>query len=152
MRFEDSFNWVNLEVLSFGERPGRWRPVEEDLEFLKREKVRSILSLVEVEPLLPSYRNAGFHVHHVPVDDFDAPTMEQIESCMEFVSRHTPIYVHCFAGYGRSGTIAAAWLIRNGTTAIEAIRTIRRLRPGAIEADAQFDALLEYAAGIQRKE
>ena len=145
MSFETSFKWVNPNILSFGEKPGKWRSVDEDLEFLKTSGVRSILSLVEVEPQLEDYRNAGFDARHVPVDDFHAPTMEQIEECVEYIASHGPIYVHCFAGYGRAGTIAAAWLIRNGMTAIDAIRTIRDLRPGAIEVDAQFDALLEYA-------
>jgi atypical dual specificity phosphatase len=144
MPFEHSFNWVNHGILCFGELPGRWRSVEEDLKFLKDQNIRSILSLVEDEIYLDEYRKAGFHVLHVPVDDFNAPTMEQIDTCVEYIESRGPTYVHCYAGYGRSGTIAAAWLIRNGTSAIEAIRTIRRIRPGAIEVDVQFDALLEY--------
>ena len=148
MSFETSFKWVNRNVLSFGEKPGKWRPVEEDLEFLKISGIRSILSLVEEELQLENYRKAGFHAHHVPVDDFHAPTMEQIEDCVKYIASNGPIYVHCYAGYGRAGTIAAAWLIRNGMTAMDAIRTIRNLRPGAIEVDAQFDSLLEYAGRI----
>lgn len=145
MSFETSFKWVNSNFLSFGEKPGKWRPVKEDLEFLRASGVRSILSLVEQEPQLENYRSAGFDAHHVPVDDFQAPTMEQIDDCVEYIESHAPIYVHCYAGYGRAGTIAAAWLVKNGMSAIDAIRTIRGLRPGAIEVDVQFDALLEYA-------
>ena len=148
MSFETSLKWVNSNVLCFGEKPGKWRPVQEDLEFLKSCGVRSILSLVEEEPQLENYRTAGFDAHHVPVDDFQAPTMEQIDDCIEYIAVHGPIYVHCYAGYGRAGTIAAAWLIKNGMSAIDAIRTIRGLRPGAIEVDVQFDALLEYAARV----
>jgi atypical dual specificity phosphatase len=148
MNFETSLKWVSSKVLCFGEKPGKWRSVQEDLEFLKTSGVRSILSLVEEEPQLENYRSAGFDAHHVPVDDFHAPTMEQIEDCIEYIDAHGPIYVHCYAGYGRAGTIAAAWLIKNGMSAIDAIRTIRNLRPGAIEVDVQFDALLEYAARI----
>lgn len=146
MSFETSFHWLAPGILAFGEKPGRWRPVNEDLQFLKRESIRSILSLVEVEPQLPNYREAGFMTYHIPVDDFQAPTMAQIQSCMEFLASNSPVYVHCFAGYGRAGTIAAAWLIHNGMSAIDAIRTVRKLRPGAIEVDVQFDALLEYEA------
>jgi atypical dual specificity phosphatase len=146
MSFETSIKWVNENVLCFGEKPGKWRSVHEDLEFLKASGIRSILSLVEEEPQLENYLRSGFDAHHVPVDDFQAPTMEQIEECMQYIASRSPIYVHCYAGYGRAGTIAAAWLIKNGMSAIDAIRTIRALRPGAIEVDVQFDALLEYAA------
>ena len=148
MSFETSFHWLKQDIVAFGEKPGRWRIVDEDLFFLKQQKVRSILSLVEEEPQLENYRGAGFQAHHVSVNDFQAPTMQQIESCMDFIARHSPVYVHCYAGYGRAGTIAAAWLIRNGMNAIDAIRTVRTLRPGAIEVDVQFDALLEYAARL----
>ncbi len=148
MSFETSFKWVNRDVLCFGEKPGKWRPVNEDLAFLKTSGICSILSLVEEEPQLENYRKAGFNAHHVPVNDFHAPTMEQIENCVEYIASHPPIYVHCYAGYGRAGTIAAAWLIKNGMSAMDAIRTIRALRPGSIEVDVQFDALLEYAGRL----
>ena len=148
--FETSFNWVKSGLLSFGEKPGRTRALEEDLRFLKKAKIGAILSLVEEEPQLENYKESGFLTLHVPVEDFNAPTMEQIENCVRFINEHPPIYVHCYAGYGRSGTIAAAWLIRQGMSAHEAIRVIRRLRPGAIEVDVQFDALLEYASNFHR--
>jgi atypical dual specificity phosphatase len=122
--------------------------LQEDLALLKRMQINGILSLVEREPSLEAYRAAGFQVMHVPVDDYNAPTMEQIGNCMQYISGHAPVYVHCYAGYGRAGTIAAAWLIKNGTSPIEAIRTVRKLRPGAIEVDAQFDALLEYGGRL----
>jgi atypical dual specificity phosphatase len=142
--FEESINWVSERILCFGPKPGRWRELDEDLALLRTMQVNGILSLVEREPSLDAYRDAGFRVLHVPVDDYNAPTMEQINNCVQYISDHAPVYVHCYAGYGRAGTIAAAWLIKNGMPPINAIRTIRKLRPGAIEVDAQFDALLEY--------
>jgi atypical dual specificity phosphatase len=82
------------------------------------------------------------------VDDYSAPTMDQISNCIHYISEQAPVYVHCYAGYGRAGTIAAAWLIKNGMSAVEAVRTIRKLRPGAIEVDDQFDALLKFGASL----
>jgi protein-tyrosine phosphatase len=150
LSFETSLNWAKERVLCFGPKPGRWRSIEQDLQLLKSVNVRGILSLVEVEPMLGAYREAGFEVLHVPVDDFNAPTIAQIEQCVEYISTNAPVYVHCYAGYGRAGTIAAAWLIKHdGLPAIDAIRTIRRLRPGAIEVDAQFHALLEYGQSLE---
>jgi atypical dual specificity phosphatase len=144
MSFENSFNWIDGKKVSFGERPGRWRDVRQDLEWLRNQGIRTILSLVEKETWIDVYQ--GFQTHHVPVNDYHAPEMEQIEECMRIIQSDAPIYIHCVAGLGRAGTIAAAWLIHNGNPPIDAIRIIRKMRPGAIEVDEQFDALLEYAA------
>jgi len=148
MSFDASFKWLTERTVSFGERPGRWRDVQEDLNWLWNEGIRTILSLVEDESWLSEYQRAGFRAHHIPIDDFHAPTIEQIADSMTIIAEGQPIYIHCRAGYGRAGTIAAAWLIHNGTPPIDAIRIVRKLRPGAIEVDAQFDALLEYAASL----
>ena len=146
MSFETSFNWAEQSILCFGEKPGRWRAVEEDLQMLKDAGVKSILSLVEEEPKLDAYRRGGFEILHVPIDDCDAPSPGQFDQCIEFISANAPVYVHCYAGYGRAGTISAAWLIHNGMKALEAIKIIRQIRPGAIEVDIQFDSLLQYEA------
>jgi ADP-ribosyl-[dinitrogen reductase] hydrolase len=47
------------------------------------------------------------------------------------------IVIHCHAGMGRSGTVAARLLVERGMAPEQAIRTIRRARPGAIENDEQ---------------
>ena len=149
MSIEQSFHWIHEGEVSFGERPGRWRDIREDLEWLRKQEIRTILSLVEKETWLDVYHEAGFQTFHVPVNDYHAPEMEQIEECMRIIQTNSPIYIHCLAGLGRAGTIAAAWLIFQRTDPIDAIRTIRKLRPGAIEVDEQFDALLEYAARVE---
>ena len=146
MSLDTSFKWIETGRVAFGERPGRWRNVQDDLDWLRNQGIRTILSLVEEETWFQEYQNAGFNARHIPIDDFHAPTMEQIEQCMDIIGAGQPIYIHCRAGLGRAGTIAAAWLIRTGAPPIDAIRVVRKLRPGAVEVDAQFDALLEYAA------
>ena len=45
--------------------------------------------------------------------------------------------LHCRGGLGRSGTIAARILIERGAAPADAIATVRRHRPGAIETAGQ---------------
>ncbi|MFY7960206.1 MAG: protein-tyrosine phosphatase family protein [Elsteraceae bacterium] len=51
------------------------------------------------------------------------------------------IGLHCHAGLGRTGTVAALILIERGVTPVEAIAAVRRARPGAIETAAQLSYL-----------
>ena len=58
------------------------------------------------------------------------------------------VLVHCMAGLGRAGTIAAAMLIEGGMPAPDAMQLVRWVRPGAIQSVAQ-EELLEALAGLR---
>lgn len=60
--------------------------------------------------------------------------------------------MHCKHGLGRTGTMLACYLVK--TRAIsgeEAIKTIRRLRPGSIETREQERAVLEFQRYLNPK-
>ncbi len=73
--------------------------------------------------------DAGFEHMKICVEDFTAPTFEQIDVFLSFVdaklAEGKKILVHCFAGRGRTGTMLAAHLIHQGMTADAAIREVR---------------------------
>lgn len=69
----------------------------------------------------------------LPVLDTSAPTLDQLEEAVEWISAHLlegPVYVHCALGHGRSATVVAGFLIKNGRVndvneAIELLKTKR---------------------------
>ena len=55
-----------------------------------------------------------------------------------------PVVVHCERGLGRTGTIIAGYLTTRGLSALEAIDSIRTLRPGSVETEEQEAVIYEY--------
>ena len=136
------FDWISERQVAAMSRP--W---PEDVDELKRLGITSVLSLTGSVP--DEVVRSGLETLHLPVRDFHPPSEGQIEAAVEFieltVSRGGACAVHCGAGLGRTGTIVAAWLVRRGRTAPEAIVEVRRRRPGSVETRAQEQAVERYA-------
>ncbi len=119
---------------------------EDALALLWQLGVRALLSLSE-EPLdIDLLNRYGFQMKHLPVTDFTAPTLSQIERAIDsidgFFAQGLPVAVHCRAGLGRTGTILACYLVSQGSPAQLAIEEVRMKRPGSIETPEQ-EAVIE---------
>ena len=136
------FSWIVDGEFAAMPVPGRNRPFTEDAEFLESVGVRTVISLTENPP---SFEATSIQQVRIPVTDFTAPTLQQMIEFVDVVSDSTahgePVAVHCTAGLGRSGTMAAVYLVAKGATADEAIARVRALRPGSIETGEQEDAV-----------
>ncbi|MGQ0796243.1 MAG: protein-tyrosine phosphatase family protein [Methanobacteriota archaeon] len=73
--------------------------------------------------------DAGFEHKKICIDDFTAPTFDQIDEFLSFVDAKVAegkrTLVHCHAGRGRTGTMLAAYLIHRGMSAEAAVREVR---------------------------
>jgi protein-tyrosine phosphatase len=98
---------------------------------LRAMGARSVVDLVAELPLDPT----GVAYRAVPLLDLLAPSPSQIDAGVAAVAAlagERPTLLCCALGYGRSATVAVAWLLASGSAAgvDEAIAEVRRLRPG----------------------
>ena len=92
----------------------------------------------------------GIEWHHLPIVDvkppgaeFEAAWRTSGPRLLELLRSGLRVLVHCRGGLGRAGTVSARLLVELGVAPVEAIRQVRRARPGAIETPAQERYVLE---------
>ncbi len=132
----------------------RYPTSPELLAELRALGVGLIINLTERAHPAADLAQHGFRQLQLPVVDFAAPTPQQIDRAVSAISAAADagevVAVHCAAGLGRAGTIAACYLVQGGLTADEAITEVRRRRPGSVEAPEQERAVSAYALRMSR--
>jgi hypothetical protein len=90
------------------------------------------------------------HFLHIKVIDKMPPTLDQLQAGVEFIQKEIAlggqVYIHCAAGVGRAPTMAAAYLISTGLSAIDAWNTIKQVRPFIRPSPSQVRQIEVYAA------
>ncbi len=134
-----------------------------DLKAIKRDGF-SVLVSFECSPDRlneDEVRAAGLEHIKIPVDDFTAPTLDQLrefsEICDLKLREGKKVLAHCWAGRGRTGTFLASRLIWTGMGTGDAIAEVRakilktqRSVAGAIESE-QEEILYEFERSLGRR-
>jgi atypical dual specificity phosphatase len=120
---------------------------QSDIILLHNKGIKTIVSLKETTS--PEYLEllTDFEFFHVPIADFSIPTQEQINDLLEIIRTKPPVFIHCHAGLGRTGTICALVVMeQKKLDAQSAIQQIRAIVPGSIESQEQENFILGYSS------
>jgi atypical dual specificity phosphatase len=124
----------------------------EDLERLYNEGIRVLVTAMEDSQNEELVNEVGLEYHYFAVLPYGTPSLKQINEFVDLVNtnrtQNRPVAVHCYMGWGRTGTLLAAYLISEGMTADEAIYEVREKRPNSIETHGQEQILHMYEQAL----
>ena len=141
--FEPDCYWVVPAVLLAGEYPGSY--IESKaiarLGALLDAGIRTFVDLTESHELASyksvlmsaaSDRAISVSYHRKPIRDLDVPSAlrmrEILTTIRTSIERGDPVYVHCWGGIGRTGTVVGCWLVETRRADEDAIAVIAALR------------------------
>ena len=132
--------------------------IKNDLKLIAAWKPHAVLSLMEehelasagapVRLLAEQLSGHGVDWLHLPICDMRAPDARFETAWVDLWPRLDGnlreggrVFIHCYAGLGRTGTVAALILMQYGVSAAEAMQQVRKARPGSIQSFDQEDYL-----------
>ena len=151
--------WVIPDQLLAGEYPGEVEPelTARRLRALIGGGIRTFVDLTDEDEInedakvIPAYRSVLRQVSgedsvqityaNIPIEDRGVPSPWTMRCILDVIDRsitdENPVYVHCWAGRGRTGTVVGCFLKRHAVASdadvIQRIASLRRSVPTAKE-------------------
>jgi protein-tyrosine phosphatase len=156
--------WVIPSEFLAGEHPVELeeRMTVERLTALLDAGIRTFVNLTQEREKMQTYFG---HLHtmaidrqikienlQIPIPDRGIPSIECMKSILDAIdnsfANKNPVFVHCFAGVGRTGTVVGCYLKRHGQAkrqdVIKKISGLRRLMPGGREASPHTPEQIQF--------
>ena len=128
--------WIEPGKLLAGRHPCAWTAEEAEAETsgVLAHGVTLFIDLTQPGELAPYEQHVPSPARHlrIPVRDFTVPTREQTVAALDAIDVELDaggvVYVHCWAGCGRTGVVVGCWLVRHGTEPRRALERIAETR------------------------
>lgn len=134
--------WVRPSQFLAGEYPGAKQEAEaqQKVQQFLQSGVGFFLDLTcdqELAPYAHFLQTAGsaqpvISHNRFPIQDMDIPTIDAMIASLDAIddalAQNLLVYVHCWGGIGRTGTVVGCYLVRHGMNGGEALAEIKRLR------------------------
>ena len=112
----------------------------------KEIQAEAVLDLTAEYDEVPEFLRRDYL--NVPILDLTSPSVEQLRQAVEHIRSHATCYVHCSLGRGRTGAVAAAYLITEGMCLEDALAEIKRFQPDLKLARGAHEVLQGFADTI----
>lgn len=162
--------WVLPGKFLAGGYPGSTLGVEQETRQVLRSflelGITSFFNLTQPEEL-PSYQemalqetsaiNLSVECHRFPIPDRGLPTRDQMKDLLACLDRTLAagkrLYLHCWGGVGRTGSVVGCWLVHSGLDGRQALKHLNelyrdaaqfRIYPHSPETEEQVQFILNW--------
>jgi protein-tyrosine phosphatase len=119
-----------------GRHPCAWglEDATQDVADLVAHGVTLFLDLTQEGELEPYDHLVPAEVRYVrrPIRDFSVPTKDELATTLDVLDSELEagglVYVHCWAGCGRTGVVVGSWLVRHGLDPRDALTRVAEAR------------------------
>ena len=169
--------WVVPGKLLAGHYPGSKDPAEmrQKLAGLIEAGIRRVINLQEENErdyggdlfvpyaaelqAIANAQNIEATMRRMPIRDMGVPSRVQMRAILDeidqAIAQNQPVYVHCWGGKGRTGTVVGCYLARHGLASDwDALRRIKSLRRGvpdwrseSPQSPEQFEMVRSWQTG-----